>query len=392
MTSKNPDMSSGESAPGTPGDAADPGAAPPARLTTAMHHDALFRYVFSNPVHAAAVLQVILPPEVARHIDWDSLAPVHASMVGDAGKQLHGDLVFQASLTDGRVAFLWLLFEHQSSIDYWMIWRMTGMTFHFLRGWRRKHQKARYLPAILPVVLHHGPRPWSAPTSLLELTDLTGQARADLAGHLLSLRFVLHDLRTVPDEDLDTPLLDPLSRLALGNMKYCKSGALPDFYIARVDDVRQLLTSEQGRRDLFFLFDYTESVHPFLDRAWLVRLLLPVVGPELEPVMLTYDKLVELKAEQKVYERLSKQVTEKAFQDGIEKGLEKGIEKGIEKRLEAQRAQMLRLLTRRFGAVPDAMAARVAGAGAEDLDRWLDRILDAASLDELFAAPEPERG
>lgn len=368
MTSQSPDRLSEDSAPDTPADAPDPGAAQAASVPTTMHHDALFRYVFGNPVHAAAVLQVILPPGVARHIDWGNLQPVHASMVGDAGKQMHGDLVFQALLADGRVAYLWLLFEHQSTSDHWMSWRMSGMTFEILRGWRRQHRAARSLPAILPVVLYHGPRPWSAPTSLLELTDLSDQARADLAGHLLSFRFVLHDLRTVPDEDLDNPLLDPVPRLVLGNMKYCKSERLTRFYLSHAEDVRQLLTSEHGRRTLYFLFDYTESVHPFLDRATLVRLLAPVVGPEIESIMLTYEELVELKAEQRAYERLSKQFTER-----------------VTERLETQRGQLLRLLTWRFGALPDAVAERVAGAGAEDLDRWFDRLLVVASPDELFA-------
>jgi hypothetical protein len=367
MTSKSPDMPSEDSVPDTPADAS---AARAATLATAMHHDALFRYVFGDPDHAGAVLQVLLPPEAARHIRWDSLQPVHASMVGDAAKQLHGDLMFKALLTDGRVAFLWLLFEHQSSIDHWMSWRMTGMTFDFLRDWRSQHPAARSLPAILPVVLHHGPRAWSAPTALIELTDLSEQARADLASHLLSLRFVLHDLRTVPDEDLDTPLLGPLPRLALGSMKHCKSKQLDGFLLAHTDDVRQLLTSEHGRRGLFFIFDYTESVHPFHDQASLIRLLAPVVGPELEQNMLTYEQLVE----QKAFEKASRQVSENAFEKGIEKGIEKG-----------RRADLLRLLTRRFGTLPEAITARIADAGGDDLDRWLDRLLDAASLDELFA-------
>ena len=371
MTSKSPDMPSEDSSPDPPADATDASAAGAASLATAMHHDALFRYVFGEPAHAAAVLQVILPPEAARHIRWDSLQPVHASMVGDAGKQLHGDLMFKALLTDGRVAFLWLLFEHQSSIDHWMSWRMTGMTFDFLRDWRRKHPAARYLPGVLSVVLHHGRRPWSAPAALIELTDVTDEARADLASHLLSFRFFLHDLYTVPDEDLDTPLLDPLPRLALGSMKHCKSEQLDGFLLAHTDDVRQLLTSEHGRRGLFFIFDYTESVHPFHDRASLIRLLAPVVGPELEHTMLTYEELVEQKAFEKAFEKVSRQVSEKAFEKGVEKG---------------RRADLLRLLTRRFGTLPDAVSARIESAGADDLDSWFDRLLDAASLDEIFTA------
>ncbi len=359
MTSKSPDMPSEDSAPDPPADTTDAGAAPAENLSIAMHHDALFRYVFGDVAHAAAVLRMILPPEAARHIDWDSLQPVHASMVGDTGKQMHGDLVFKALLTDGRAAFLWLLFEHQSSIDHWMSWRMTGMTVNFLRGWRRKHPAARGLPGVLSVVLHHGTRPWSAPAALINLTDLTDEARADLASHLLSFRFFLHDLHTVPDEDLDTPLLSPLPRLALGSMKHCKSEQLPGFYLAHTDDVRQLLTTEHGRRGLFCIFHYTESVHPSLDRASIIRLLAPVVGPELEHTMLTYEQLVEQKASEKVFE--------KAFNKG-------------------RQSDLLRLLTRRFGTLPEAVAARVASAGADDLDQWFDRLLDAASLDEIFAA------
>jgi hypothetical protein len=45
----------------------------------------------------------------------------------------------------------------------------------------------------------------------------------------------------------------------------------------------------------------------------------------------------------------------------------------------------LRLITLRFGAPAAAVAARLHGATADELDRWTDRILDANSLAELFA-------
>lgn len=230
------------------------------------------------------------------------------------------------------------------------------------------------------------PTPGARPRRSSSSPISRNQARADLAGHLLSFRFVLHDLLTVPDETLDTPLLAPLPRLALGSMKYCKSEGLGDFFLAHVEDVRQLLTSKQGRRSLFFILDYTDSVHPFFDRASLIRLLVPVVGPELAPTMLTYEELVDLKYERRAYEKLCKRLAEdKQFaEEFLQKAMEEHVENAIEKRLETQRGQLLRLLARRFGALPDAVAARVAGAGAEDLDRWFDRLLDAASLDELF--------
>src|SRR5690606_12656817 len=134
----------------------------------------------------------VMPPRVVAHIDWDTpLEPMHASVVSAGSKQRHGDLFFKARLVCGRDAFVWVLFEHQSTVQRWMPLRMSGMVQHFLDDWHRRNPGSRYLPAVLPVVLYHGPRPWRAPTSLLALTDLSEQARADLAPHLLSLDFVL---------------------------------------------------------------------------------------------------------------------------------------------------------------------------------------------------------
>lgn len=57
-------------------EAAAPGVSMPD--APAQPHDAFFRSIFGDPAHAAAVLQSILPPTAAAHIDWPSLQPVHA--------------------------------------------------------------------------------------------------------------------------------------------------------------------------------------------------------------------------------------------------------------------------------------------------------------------------
>jgi len=56
-----------------------------------------------------------------------------------------------------------------------------------------------------------------------------------------------------------------------------------------------------------------------------------------------------------------------------------------EGKAEGKVATLLRLITRRFGAPAAAVVARLHGATADELDRWTDRILDATSLDALFA-------
>jgi hypothetical protein len=79
---------------------------------------------------------------------------------------------------------------------------------------------------------------------------------------------------------------------------------------------------------------------------------------EMQRTMLTFDDLIG--------------------QPYFDRGRDEGLAQG-------QRTTLIRLLTRRFGPLPEAVTTRVAAAGTEDLERWSDRILDAASLDDVFA-------
>ena len=74
----------------------------------------------------------------------------------------------------------------------------------------------------------------------------------------------------------------------------------------------------------------------------------------------------------------NRQTLEKELHDRAHQGYEQG-----------QRAVLLRLLARRFVTVPDAIAARIDRAGTDEIERWAERLLEATSLDDVFAAAEP---
>lgn len=79
-------------------------------------------------------------------------------------------------------------------------------------------------------------------------------------------------------------------------------------------------------------------------------------------------------------ERLD-QWAQKYEQIGIERGIEKGIEQGIEK---GEALVLQRLLTKRFGTLPGELVVTISTAPAAQIDVWVDRVIDAASLEEVF--------
>ncbi|MAL94210.1 MAG: hypothetical protein CME40_03905 [Haliea sp.] len=74
-----------------------------------------------------------------------------------------------------------------------------------------------------------------------------------------------------------------------------------------------------------------------------------------------------------------------ARREGLEEGLEQGLEEGLEKgQKQGQCRTLQRLLTRRFGELPEWATERLAAATAEQLEAWADEILVAGSLEEVF--------
>jgi len=84
-------------------------------------------------------------------------------------------------------------------------------------------------------------------------------------------------------------------------------------------------------------------------------------------------------------ERTMRSVADKLFEDGYARGVANGLEKGIEKGIEkGQRALLSRTLERRFGSLTAAQRARIDVATAPEIERWVDRLLVASSVDDLF--------
>lgn len=77
-------------------------------------------------------------------------------------------------------------------------------------------------------------------------------------------------------------------------------------------------------------------------------------------------------------------ILKEIFAEGEAKGEARGKAEG---EVRGKADSLLRLRERRFGPVPPARREKVNAADIATLDRWLDRIFDAPTLDAVFDGP-----
>ena len=100
-----------------------------------------------------------------------------------------------------------IIFEHQSSVDPTMAFRMLRYTVRTWERWLREpaNRRTGRLPLVLPVVLYHGSRPWSAATNIAALVGPT-PAPPEISALLSTLApratYQLLDLRETEESEL----------------------------------------------------------------------------------------------------------------------------------------------------------------------------------------------
>ncbi|MBX3461963.1 MAG: Rpn family recombination-promoting nuclease/putative transposase [Planctomycetes bacterium] len=319
-------------------------------------HDELFRSTFRHAHHAAPWLRSVLPPALRAAIDWTWLRPAPESLHADAAAVRHADLVFAARRRDNPAA-LWLLAEHKSHRDPAVEDQLLHYALRLRAHGPRPHDRPPI--AVLAVLLHHGEAPFAPPR------------RDDpFAPFQPRLAFLVDDLAAQDERTLRARDLTPLGLATL--------------------------LCQRGLRDL----PPTDALHA-LDRwADLLRAVdrdpAPPGGAAAIRALAGYalrTTEVEPRDLHRAFERILQRpedtimsTAEKLHREGLEQGLERGLAQGrTEGRTEGRIETILRLLGRRFGPLPPAVAARVRQGSPAELDRWTDRVLEAATLDGVFA-------
>jgi hypothetical protein len=136
-------------------------------------HDALFRRTFSLASQAAAELRLLLPAPLVARIDWPTLQLRPGSFVDATLASSNSDLLYAVQLSPGRPALLYILFEHQSTVDPLLPLRLLRYVVNVLEQHVREtaNQPPLPLPLVVPVVLHHSATGWTTGRTVQALFD-----------------------------------------------------------------------------------------------------------------------------------------------------------------------------------------------------------------------------
>jgi predicted transposase/invertase (TIGR01784 family) len=307
-------------------------------------HDGFFRETFGRIAIAGDFLRHTPPDELLAVIELDTLTIAKDTYVSEDLRQFYADLVYQVAYrgtADAPPLSIYLLFEHKSRPDTWVLLQLLHYIQASGEAYRKQHPKAKRLPPVYPLVLYHGRRRWRVPATF---HDLVAPLPPALAPYVPQFRYALHDISPHSDTAICGTVLTRLVQLALRHIFDPQPGQRLRELLRLIAQVLDQPTALELLESL--LRYYVQGTRQLDERA--VRALLQETGRG-EPLMQTF----------------------------IERYIEQGEQRG-------SAAVLLRLIERKFGSPSETVCHRITEADSATLLEWSERILEAQTLDEVL--------
>jgi predicted transposase/invertase (TIGR01784 family) len=314
----------------------------------------MLRAVFESPDVARAFFSAFLPSELVKRLDLTHLEARPDHLIDPRLHWCATDVLYETTL-DGLPALLYLLFEHQSSVDRWIPYRFLRNTDLVWSKALAENPSLERLPVVVPIVLTHARERWWAPMQLQDLVGEKGQLPSCLRDKVPRQSYFLFDLRAMTDGQIVAMATTASLRLLLLILRNVRNPELGAMLRAWHELLGAVVREPSGLRVMELLLTYLAKAVPTMTQETLMQVgQMAGMDPELVEGSLAWRWL--------------------------EEGRKEGREEG---RRETARL-VLRLLAKRFGPLPSWVEKRVAASSIEDLDGWSERMIEAASLDEVF--------
>jgi predicted transposase/invertase (TIGR01784 family) len=157
-------------------------------------HDALFKRIMESDIAAKEFLHEYLPQEVKDIVDLNTIKVQKESYIEPNLTKRLSDIVYSVNTKDNKDAFIYVVSEHQSSVDQLMAFRLWKYTLLIAE---RHIEKKEKIPLIFPLVVYAGTAKYTAPKNLWSLFEYP-----ELSKKLLTEDHALVDLEAMTDDEI----------------------------------------------------------------------------------------------------------------------------------------------------------------------------------------------
>lgn len=263
-------------------------------------HDRFFYAAFKNKETAVSFMEAYLPKPVADLMDLPALAVDNTRFVDKALQEHHSDLLYQVPLKNGETSYIYLLFEHQSTPDATMPFRLLRYILQVWEHLFKKHLTKRLLP-VLPLVLSQSK--WLYSPRLQDMLELDKESQAILSPWLPDFTHLLVDLS---DMDAHSIKGNVFGKIVLHLLKSGREGLLPEVY-TRLRPLLQALSRQDNAMELIeALLRYSAQVVEEVSMEELRDLVVSNLSETAGERLMTIAEQIE----QEVAEKYQQQITE----------------------------------------------------------------------------------
>ena len=134
-------------------------------------HDSRYKRLFSNPEMVKELIESFVNLSFVKDLDFTTLENTKKSFVTKTYKERESDIIYKIKYK-GEDAYIYLLLEFQSTVDYYMAVRMLRYIMEFYDDLTDNFKKRfKKLPPVFPIMLYNGEAKWNAPESITEVID-----------------------------------------------------------------------------------------------------------------------------------------------------------------------------------------------------------------------------
>ena len=178
-------------------------------------HAMFFEQMFSRLDIATDFISNYLPENVVKLLDISSLELERKSFINKQLQGMQSDILYKIKTIDGIPLWIYVLLEHKSYIDRWVLFQVLGYIVQIgdhermINKAKRKQEKHRnrsknnnteieFLTPVIPIIVYHGPKKWDIPAHLSQIYQNIGPFKP----YIPDFKFEVVDLRQYTDAQI----------------------------------------------------------------------------------------------------------------------------------------------------------------------------------------------